>query len=212
MAGYLAWAGCSGLRPEAPLAPPPPGMVLVAAGPCILGADDGQAFFAPRQTRQVAAFYIDKTEVTNAQYRKFDPEHSFPEGEENCPVTHKTKPQVEAYLASLGKRLPSAAEWEKAARGTDGRKYPWGSEWDFHKGNLTENGRDHSFCSIGRMKPVGGYPQGNSPYGCSDMCGNAWEWVADELDGRPVIRGGAYGYRERDCRSSGYATEDAGFT
>jgi formylglycine-generating enzyme required for sulfatase activity len=187
-------------------------MVLVPAGSCRVGANDGQAFFGPPAEKHVAAFYIDRTEVSNAEYRVFRPDHTFRSGEENCPVTHLTKVQVEAYLASLGKRLPSALEWEKAARGSDGRTYPWGSEWDFRKGNLTPKGRDQTFCSVGRMKPVGSFPQGASPYGCLDMCGNAWEWVADERDGRPVIRGGAYGYRERDCRSSSYATEDPGFT
>ncbi|MBT9582802.1 SUMF1/EgtB/PvdO family nonheme iron enzyme [bacterium] len=202
-------AGCTSV---APAGPPPLGMVLVPAGPCLLGADDGQAFLVPRAERYVAAFYIDKAEVTNADYARFKPDHRFGKGQQDCPVTHLTKAEVEAYLATLGKRLPTAAEWEKAARGSDGRTYPWGSEWDFRKGNLTEKGRDHTFCSTGRMKPVGSFPQGISPYGCLDMCGNAWEWVADERDGRPVIRGGAYGYRERDCRSSGYATEDVGFT
>lgn len=187
-------------------------MVLVPAGSCLVGADDGEAFFGGPHALEVAAFYIDKTEVTQKDYKKFKPDYVVKKGQENCPVTHLTKAEASAYLASIGKRLPTAAEWEKAARGTDGRRYPWGSDWNFHKGNLTEKGRDHSFCSVGRMKPVGSYPQGASPYGCLDMCGNAWEWVADERDGRPVIRGGAYGYRERDCRSSSYATEDSGFT
>lgn len=203
----LMLVGCQ-TRP----APPPPGMVLVQAGPCLLGGDP-EAFFGPTLRKvEVADFYIDITEVTRRQYREFRPQHVIPPGQEDCPVTHVSKEEAQAYLASLGKRLPTAAEWEKAARGTDGRLYPWGSDWDYRKGNLTEHGRAGSFCSLGRMKPVGGYPQGISPFGCLDMCGNAWEWVEDIKDGRPVIRGGAYGYRERDCRSSGYATEDSGFT
>lgn len=195
----------------APPPPPPAGMVLVPAGPCILGADDGQAFF-PRHQESLGNFYLDKCEVTQAEYKKFKPEFQVHPGDENKPVTHVTKAEVEAYLRSVGKRLPSAAEWEKAARGTDGRLYPWGNDWDYHKGNLTEKGREPGFCSVNRMKAVGSYPQGASPYGCLDMCGNAFEWVSDVRDGRPVLRGGAYGYRERDCRSSSYATEDEGFT
>lgn len=204
---FVLLAGCAATPPP----PAPEGMVLVPAGKCILGADDGQAFFE-RHEENVPAFYIDKTEVTQAEYKKFKPDFQIKAGDENKPVTHLTKAEVEAYLTSLGKRLPGAAEWEKAARGTDGRTFPWGNEWDYRKGNLTKQGRDGSFCSTGRMKPVGSFPQGDSPYGCHDMCGNAFEWVADLKGGRPVIRGGAYGYRERDCRSSSYATEDEGFT
>lgn len=205
----LSWAltGCQASPPPSP----PPGMVLVPAGPCILGSDDGQGFFS-RHQQSLPGFYIDRCEVTQAEYRKFKPDYPVAPGDENKPVTHVTKGEVEAYLKSLGKRLPSAAEWEKAARGTDGRIYPWGNDWDYRKGNLTAKGRTGNFCSTGRMKAVGSFPQGASPYGCLDMCGNAFEWVADLKDGRPVIRGGAYGYRERDCRSSSYATEDEGFT
>lgn len=190
---------------------PPAGMVLIPAGPCILGADDGQAFFA-RHEERLPGFFLDRCEVTQAEYKKFKPDFQIEPGDENKPVTHVTKAEVEAYLKSVGKRLPTAAEWEKAARGTDGRTYPWGNDWDYRKGNLTAKGRTGNFCSTGRMKPVGSFPQGASPYGCLDMCGNAFEWVADLKEGRPVIRGGAYGYRERDCRSSSYATEDEGFT
>lgn len=186
-------------------------MVLIPAGKCILGADDGQAYFS-RHEEDLPAFYIDQNEVTQSEYRQFKPDFKIVPGDENKPVTHVTKAEVVAYLKSQGKRLPTAAEWEKAARGTDGRLYPWGNQWDYHKGNLTEKGRSGSFCSTGRMKPVGSFPQGDSPYGCHDMCGNAYEWVADLKEGRPVIRGGAYGYRERDCRTTAYATEDEGFT
>jgi len=203
----LLLAGCREATPPIP----PSGMVLVPAGNCSLGADDGQAFFSPHQ-EYVAGFFIDRCEVTQAEYKKFKPDFPVAAGDENKPVTHLTKAEAEAYLQSLGKRLPTAAEWEKAARGTDGRIYPWGNDWDYRKGNLTAKGRTGNFCSTGRMKPVGSFPQGASPYGCMDLCGNAFEWVADLKDGRPVIRGGAYGYRERDCRSSSYATEDEGFT
>lgn len=195
-----------------PPATVPPGMIEIPAGPALLGADDVNAFFQPQSQRQVAAFCIDKLEVTKAEYARFDSSYSVPKGQENTPVTHVRRDQAEAYLQSVGKRLPSAEEWEKAARGNDGRRYPWGNDWNYKKGNLTEHGRDHSFCSFGRMKPVGSFPQGASPYGLLDMCGNAWEWVSDDKDGRPVIRGGAYGYRERECRAWAYATEDVGYT
>lgn len=194
-------------------APAPEGMVLVSAGTSWLGADEPEAFFRPARKVFLEAFYLDRCEVTHRQYQRFDPAHQFAPEEAECPVTHVTREQAEAYLKSVGKRLPTAAEWERAARGHDGRRYPWGSSWEPARGNLTENGRaSKNFCSVGRMKPVGSYPAGASPFGCLDMCGNAWEWVSDFREGRPVIRGGAYGYRERDCRVTSYATEDAGFT
>lgn len=192
---------------------PPAGMVLIPAGQSVLGADEPEAFFRPAARIFVEAFYLDKTEVTHQQFAAWKPAHRYASAEGEYPVTHVTREEAVAYLASQGKRLPRASEWERAARGSDGRRYPWGNEWDPSKGNLTENGRNHDdFCSLGRMKPVGSFPSGASPFGCLDMCGNAWEWVSDLKDGRPVIRGGAFGYRERDCRASSYATEDVGFT
>lgn len=188
-------------------------MVLVPAGQSILGADEPESFFQPATRVFVEAFYLDKTEVTNQQYGAWKPSHRYPVDEANHPVTRVTREEAVAFLASQGKRLPRASEWERAARGSDGRRYPWGNQWEVSRGNLTLDGRHHGdFCSLARMKPVGSFPSGASPYGCLDMCGNAWEWVSDLKDGRPVIRGGAFGYRERDCRSSSYATEDVGFT
>lgn len=206
----LLAVGCA--RPPGPRPLPPPEMVVVEAGPCKLGGEDADSFFRPPGTHQLETFWIDRTEVTHAQYQKFRPQHVIPKGQDKAPVTHISRQEAEAYLASLGKRLPTAEEWEKAARGSDGRIYPWGSDWDPSKGHLNEKARQQGLCTLTRMKPVGSFPAGASPYGCLDMCGNAYEWVSDSREGRPVIKGGAFGYRRRECRCSAYATEDPGFT
>ena len=212
LATALLLAGCVAHSPyhESPV---PSGMVRIAGSKVVLGSQDGEAYFCPPRAQYIDTFDIDRTEVTNFQYRQYKPEHAFPVGQEHYPVTHVTRSEAQSYLRSIKKRLPSAAEWEKAAGCGDGRLYPWGSDWNLTRANITKSGRSHGdFCSTTRMKAVGSFPSGASPYGCLDMCGNAWEWVSDLREGRGVIRGGAFGYRERNCRISGYATEDSGFT
>jgi iron(II)-dependent oxidoreductase len=127
------------------------------------------------------AYHIDKYEVTNAEYRRFvdatgraaptfwnDARFNGP----TQPVIGVTWHDADAYCRWAGKRLPTEAEWEKAARGTDGRKYSWGEQWDPSRANSTES-------RLGRTAPLGTYPTGVSSYGAHDMAGNVWEWVAD---------------------------------
>ncbi|MGC4043760.1 MAG: SUMF1/EgtB/PvdO family nonheme iron enzyme [Armatimonas sp.] len=196
----------------------PSGMVYVPASEAIFGTDDPESDEDVRPTRHayLPAFYIDKTEVTNAEFAKFQPSHKFPKGEENLPATGVTYEEATAYAKSVGKRLPTNDEWEKAARGTDGRIYPWGNTWD--KAKVAARAKRPSRLPCGgysRVSPAGSVPAGASPYGCLDMAGNAWEWVEGFYQNDParrILRGGAVGYGERATRTYHRAIESTGAT
>ncbi len=187
--------------------PPPPqgmdapeGMVWVAPGPFICGAGEGT-----RVLRLERGFFVARTPVTNGEYARFvaatdrkPPQHwkgkSPPEGIADHPVVLVSWHDATAYAAWAGLRLPSEEEWERAARGMDGREYPWGDEFDPTRCNTRESG-------IGTTTPVGQYsPGGDSPCGCADMAGNVWEWTSSEWapgSGGRVVRGGSWGgYRD----------------
>lgn len=203
-------------------------MVYVPGGDCLLGSDDADADddIRPQRHANVPSFYMDRTEVTNAAFKRFRPSYTYPPGEDDLPVTNVTYIEAEAYAKWAGKRLPTEAEWEKAARGTDGRRYPWGQAWNLHLVATRAHGKANEpllstkrsgQCSLGpsRVQPVGSVPEGVSPYGCLDMAGNAWEWVQGFYDGNPnqrILRGGAVGYGERACRTYTRAIEGSGAT
>ncbi|MCE9583409.1 MAG: formylglycine-generating enzyme family protein [Planctomycetes bacterium] len=244
-------------RAEEPASPE--GMVRVPAGEFTMGSADGGADESPAHRVKLSAYFIDRTEVTVAEfaafvrkadafdtlegpwfrwsaegcvdllvhfekrhgvaYARFDPNAGKDEAEiklrnrdavrwhaavaalrtllgvkaadldavsasalpefqtlvrdqARLPVRAVTWRDASAYAKAAGKRLPTEAEWERAARGADGRVYPWGSDW---KPALCSSGRDES----AGPEPVGSFPEGASPSGCLDMAGNVWEWVAD---------------------------------
>ena len=151
-------------------------MITIPAGKFIMGSDDGQDNEKPAHTVYLDTYQIGKYEVTVAQYRKFCSAtgKKMPKANE-CdwtPVVNVTWFDAEAYCKWAGGRLPTEAEWEKAAKGTDGRTYPWGDRWDKNKC------ANHAL-NLTSTAPVGSYPAGASPYGCMDMAGNVWEWCAD---------------------------------
>jgi formylglycine-generating enzyme required for sulfatase activity len=153
-------------------------MVLISEGESRRGSEVGS------ENRFLKAFWIDKFEVTNAQYARFVEEagHRKPGYWEDPAFNQPAQPVVgvswedaKAYARWAGKRLLSEAEWEKAARGVDGRMYPWGDDWMADRCN-SAGGQD----GFEGPSPVGSFPSGASPYGVMDMAGNVWEWIADE--------------------------------
>lgn len=160
----------------------PADMVLVPAGTFTMGSDARWPDEGPNHEVYLPAYYIDAYEVTNEQYHTFTqatgrqapnhfPDGQPPPGREKHPVVFVTWYDASDYCHWAGKRLPIDAEWEKAARGTDERLFPWGSEFDPKKANTHHSKR-------GTTTPVGMFPAGRSPYGAYDMAGNVWEWTA----------------------------------
>ncbi len=169
-------------------------MVLVPVGEFIMGSREGDKDAdtdeRPAHSVYLDAFSIDQYEVTTSHFATFleNSKRSAPQGwSKQVPLEHGEKPVVgvdwndaTAYCAWAGKRLPTEAEWEKAARGTDQRRFPWGDK--------TPNERRANFWHCCDFKDyealddVGSFDAGKSPYGVYDMAGNAWEWVADWYD------------------------------
>lgn len=186
----------------------------------------GFNFEKPDHSVNVADFWIDRYLVTNEEYKKFidanptylvpgteidqlkalgwdDIARTFPKGRDYYPVVLVSWFDANAYCLWAGKRLPTEAEWEKAARGSDGRLYPWGNEWASDKSASGARGALDA-------SPVGKFQAGGSPYTAHDMVGNVWQWTSslfekypyDAKDGREdqqkagerVARGGMFAF------------------
>ena len=187
-------------------------MVRVPGGAFVMGSDDGPDDERPRHLLDLDAFLLDRNQVTNSQFARFldavgplgrrgekyydvdddDARIHRRGGKWLADAGHEKRPVVEAswfgaaaYCRWLGKRLPTEAEWEKAARGTDGRRYPWGND-------PADASLAHYGAAWDDFRDVGSFPKGASPYGALDMAGNGWEWVSsayaaypyNALDGR----------------------------
>ncbi|MGZ3419247.1 MAG: bifunctional serine/threonine-protein kinase/formylglycine-generating enzyme family protein [Polyangiales bacterium] len=212
-------------------------MVLVSGGPFQMGKD--------RRQVHVDDVYVDRTLVTNEQFKRFLDVTGYkptdagknrflahwrggqiPPGLEKHPVVHVSWNDAQAYAAWAGKRLPTEAEWEKAARGVDGRNYPWGREEPTtSRANYGKRG------PVLATTPVGSYPDGASPYGLLDVAGNVWEWCDDWDDqefyddgpphnprntqrpkrgGRKVMRGGSWMFGAKSLRTFSRTSFDPG--
>ncbi len=206
-------------------------MVLVPAGEFLRGSPPGEGADDkhPQKRVYVNAFNMDKYEVTTARYAEFLRARGREKQEDwdqvdlsrhgNLPVVGIDWHDAEAYCEWAEKWLPTEAEWEKAARGTDGGTYPWGNESP--SARLANYGKEWSdnFYSD-RLKSVDSYDAGKSPYGVHHMAGNAWEWVGDWWDSEyyatsparnpkgpsngeyKVLRGGSWGNDPGGLRSA----------
>jgi formylglycine-generating enzyme required for sulfatase activity len=193
-----------------------------------MGSDDGDSDEQPVHTVYLDEYWIDRTEVTNGQYERCvsagectEPKSSSSYTRDSYygsstyadyPMIYVDWNQAAAYCKWAGARLPTEAEWEKAARGMDGSRYPWGDTIDETRANYDSN--------IGDTTTVGSYPAGASPYGALDMAGNVWEWVLDwyaedyysqSTDRNPTgpdsgdgkaLRGGSWYSSDSDARSA----------
>jgi formylglycine-generating enzyme required for sulfatase activity len=193
-------------------------LVHIPAGDFWMGSDGGPADEQPRHLVTLAEYWIDRYPVSNERFAAFVEASGYRaqgvwrdesgEGKQRHPVVRVTWDDACAYGEWCGQRLPSEAQWEKAARGSDGRIFPWGNVWDGNRCNVSGRG----------TTAVGSYPQGVSPYGCHDMAGNVGEWVADWYDAgyyagspaadprgptqgsRRVVRGGSWSHDRHFAR------------
>ena len=192
-------------------------MVRIPAGPFLMGDDSGWGEATPRHEVTLPAFYIDRFEVSIAQFQRFvasgaytdpslwDTEYAkirlaegnlqMPEWQEvftldgDRAMCYIRYIDAAAYCRWAGKILPTAAQWEKAARGIDGRRYPWGATWDPKKARVAMSGMQTSEQETTLLQSwsedVHGFPEGESPFGVRQMAGNVWEWTLERMSPYP---------------------------
>jgi formylglycine-generating enzyme required for sulfatase activity len=223
----LTGFGCKHRRAQrTPRTPPPIALEMIAIpdGRFAMGSDDGDSDERPVHDVSIGAFSMQRTLVTVAEYAECEakaactptPAKSYCNerlaGRERHPMNCVTWHQAAVFCAWAHARLPSEAEWEYAARGKDGRRYPWGNAPPARQ--LCWDGRDSDLGMMNRRStcPVDAHPAGASPFGLLDMAGNVWEWTSDLMSSgygsartgpKRVVRGGTwYGYDAQDERST----------
>ena len=192
--------GCAGIQTREITGKDGAPIVLVPAGEFQYGVNN--------QRLSLRDFYMDKYEVTTGRYAGFlqasgrkQPRYWNRASQVSAgdrPVIGVDWSDADAYCRHYGKRLPIEQEWEKAARGIDGRKYPWGNDEptsrhaNFRKGNQYR-GFMNFYSEV--LTAVGSYEDGKSPYGIYDLAGNVWEWTGSDHDSKSkVLRGGSWFY------------------
>ncbi len=195
-------------------------MIHIPAGKFIRGTDYRLPDEGPKHEVELPDYFIDKYEVTNLQYKHFidatdrrSPGHfrnrTFPKGKADHPVTYVSWKDADAYCQWAGKRLPDDMEWEKAARGTDGRVFPWGAEFSIDKANTPV--RWAAMYLEGDTTPVGAFEGGKSPFGLYDMTGNVWEWTSSWYQPYPGNKRITENYGEKDKVLNGGSWWDCSF-
>jgi len=190
-------------------------MIVIPAGPFIKGTHSRQPDEGPEHTVKTHRYLIDKYEVSNMQYAKFNnetkrksPSHfrnrTYPAGKADHPVVYVTWFDADAYCQWAGKRLPTDTEWEKAARGTDARIFPWGNQFAIEKANTPA--RWETIGLFGDTTPVGSFPGGLSVFGLHDTSGNAWEWTASWYEAYPgnTVFSESYGQRYKTLKGGSW--------
>jgi len=232
LAVCVAWAASASASPAWPFADNP--LIAIAGGGFVFGADDGEANEAPRTRADLPRFRISRTEVTNDQYRAFvrDSGHrpafyaDHPVlGRGEHPVVGVSWDDADAFCRHYGLTLPSERQWERAARGREGRRFAWG---DAAPSAERVNRGAAACCApdaadgFAATAPVGSFPAGDTAEGLADMTGNVWEWVDgwyNPYDAAPaarakrfrVLRGGAWNSDRRKLRTTYRLAYDPAF-